>query len=78
MVRIDGAPDAAVNRGHLCAKGRYAHALPRALADRLTRAADPRRTGALAPVSWDEAIALRRAAARRDPRAATARARSAR
>ena len=25
VLRIRGVPDAAVNRGHLCVKGRYAH-----------------------------------------------------
>ena len=36
VLAIDGARDAAVNRGHLCVKGRYAHAWRRS-PDRLTR-----------------------------------------
>lgn len=46
--------DAPVNKGHLCVKGRYAHAYVYAK-DRLT---EPliRRNGVLTPCSWDEAI----------------------
>lgn len=51
---IDGA-DAAVNRGHLCAKGRYAHGWVRH-PDRLD---GPllRRGDSLEPVSWEDALA---------------------
>ena len=56
VVRIDGARDAAVNRGHLCVKGRYAHGY-REAADRLTRPL-VREGGRLVPVSWDAAIAF--------------------
>ncbi|HEX9101256.1 MAG TPA: formate dehydrogenase subunit alpha, partial [Polyangia bacterium] len=55
VVRIDGAP-AAVNREHLCVKGRYAHSFARH-AERLTTPL-VRRHGALAPATWPEAIAL--------------------
>lgn len=53
---IDGAHDAVVNRGHLCVKGRYAHAFARHR-ERLT-APLIRRNGKLEPASWNEAIAL--------------------
>ena len=56
VARIDGAHDAAVNRGHLCVKGRYAHAFARHR-ERLT-APLIRRNGRLEPASWEEAIAL--------------------
>jgi formate dehydrogenase alpha subunit len=56
VVRVSGAPDAAVNRGALCAKGRYAHAWQRA-GDRLTRPL-LRHGEAFEPVSWDEALAF--------------------
>ncbi len=52
---IDGVQEAIVNRGHLCLKGRYAHAFARHL-ERLT-APLIRRNGRLEPTSWDEAIA---------------------
>jgi formate dehydrogenase alpha subunit len=55
IVRIDGAA-AAVNRGHLCVKGRYAHAFTRH-PDRLTTPL-VRRDGRLVPASWDEALSL--------------------
>jgi formate dehydrogenase major subunit len=55
VVRIDGA-DSPVNRGHLCVKGRYAHAFTRH-PDRLTTPL-VRRDGALVPATWDEAVAL--------------------
>jgi formate dehydrogenase alpha subunit len=54
VLRVGGA-DAAVNRGHLCVKGRYAHGFARH-ADRL-RTPLIRKNGALVPCSWDEAIA---------------------
>jgi len=66
VLRIEGVADSAVNRGHLCAKGRYAHAWHRS-GERL---AQPllRRGGRLEPVSWDEAFAFvaRRLAELRD------------
>ena len=54
IVRIDGAP-AAVNHGHLCVKGRYAHTHTRH-PDRLTSPLI-RRDGRLVQASWEEAIA---------------------
>ena len=54
--RIHGVASAAVNRGHLCAKGRYAHSWresPERLKQPLLR-----RDGRLVPVGWDEAIAF--------------------
>jgi formate dehydrogenase alpha subunit len=56
VVRIDGVPDAAVNRGHLCAKGRYAHAYHRS-SDRLTRPL-LREGDGFREVSWEEAVAF--------------------
>jgi formate dehydrogenase alpha subunit len=56
VVRIDGVRDAAVNRGHLCAKGRYAHAWQRS-PERLVRPL-LRRGDALEPVSWETALAF--------------------
>ncbi len=55
VLRIQGVPDAAVNRGHLCGKGRYAHAWHRS-PERLTQPL-VRRDGALVPATWPEAIA---------------------
>ena len=51
---IDGVDNASVNAGHLCVKGRYAHAFSR----HPERLATPllRKEGVLVPVSWDEAI----------------------
>ncbi len=54
IVRIEGAM-AAVNHGHLCVKGRYAHAHARH-PDRLTTPL-VRRGGELVAASWEEAIA---------------------
>ncbi len=54
ITEIGGAKDAVVNRGHLCAKGRYAHAYQSA-DDRLTQPL-LRNGEHLEPVSWDEAI----------------------
>ncbi len=53
VTRIDGVPTAAVNRGHLCVKGRYAHGWhghPERLTTPLLRDGDGFR-----PISWDEA-----------------------
>jgi formate dehydrogenase major subunit len=47
---------AAVNRGHACVKGRFAHGFTRAR-DRLTRPL-MRRNGRLEETSWDEALAF--------------------
>ncbi|MDQ1302433.1 MAG: formate dehydrogenase major subunit, partial [Pseudomonadota bacterium] len=55
VTQISGTPHAAVNGGHLCAKGRYAHAWqnsPERLTTPLLRV-----DGTLQPVSWPEAIA---------------------
>lgn len=54
VTQISGTPDAVVNSGHLCAKGRYAHAYqqsPERLTTPLLRV-----DGALKPVSWSVAI----------------------
>jgi formate dehydrogenase alpha subunit len=56
VVRIDGAREAGANRGHLCAKGRYAHAWQHS-PERLTRPL-LRRGDRLEPASWDEALAF--------------------
>src|SRR4029079_13502011 len=53
-LRIRGVPDASVNRGHLCAKGRYAHAWQRH-PERLTTPL-LREDGRLRPVSWSRAV----------------------
>ncbi len=52
--QIDGISDAVVNHGHLCLKGRYAHAFHHS-PERLTQPL-LRRNGELEPVSWDEAL----------------------
>lgn len=54
VLRIAGVGEASVNRGHLCAKGRYAHSY-QAHRDRLL---EPllRQGTELEPVSWDRAI----------------------
>lgn len=54
ILRIEAVEDAAVNHGHLCAKGRYAHAYLGS-DDRLTTPL-LRKNGKLEPVSWDEAL----------------------
>ncbi|MBM4221673.1 MAG: 2Fe-2S iron-sulfur cluster binding domain-containing protein, partial [Gammaproteobacteria bacterium] len=54
VTQISGSADAAVNRGHLCAKGRYAHAWqhsPERLTTPLLRV-----DGVLTPVSWPDAL----------------------
>jgi formate dehydrogenase alpha subunit len=56
VVQIRGVPEAAVNRGHLCAKGRYAHGYQRS-SERLTQPL-LRDGSELRPVSWDEAMAF--------------------
>ena len=59
VVSVRGVPDAAVNRGHLCAKGRFAHAWQGSrerLRTPLLRTGtpdDPR----WQPISWDDACA---------------------
>jgi len=56
VLRIRGVPDAAVNRGHLCVKGRYAHNYHHS-PDRLTQPL--RRVGSdWLPISWDEALSF--------------------
>jgi formate dehydrogenase alpha subunit len=56
VLRIRGVPGAAVNRGHLCVKGRYAHNYHHA-DDRLTRPL--KRVGKdWLPISWDEALSF--------------------
>lgn len=52
--RIDGVPDAEVNHGHLCLKGRYAHGFHHSR----ERLSEPllRINGELQPVSWNEAL----------------------
>jgi formate dehydrogenase major subunit len=55
VLRVEGVSSAAVNRGHLCVKGRYAHAYvrnPGRLTTPLLRDGDSFR-----PVSWTEATA---------------------
>lgn len=56
VLRISGVREAPVNRGHLCAKGRYAHAYHHA-PDRLTVPL-VRDGEILREISWEEAIAL--------------------
>lgn len=53
VVRVDGAPSP-VNHGHLCVKGRYAHAVARH-PERLTTPLI-RKNGTLQPASWEEAL----------------------
>jgi formate dehydrogenase alpha subunit len=57
VLRIRGAAHAAVNNGHLCVKGRYAHAYHRA-PDRLITPLIRDKNGTLQPASWPEAIAF--------------------
>jgi formate dehydrogenase major subunit len=54
VLRVGGVASSPVNRGHLCVKGRYAHAWHHAF-DRLT---EPllRKGHDLVPVSWEEAL----------------------
>lgn len=56
VVRVSGARTASVNRGHLCQKGRYAHAWHHA-ADRLTHP-HLRDGDTFREVTWEEAIAF--------------------
>jgi formate dehydrogenase alpha subunit len=56
VLRVRGVADAAVNRGHLCVKGRYAHAFHHS-PDRLTQPLERVGDG-FVPISWEEAIAL--------------------
>jgi formate dehydrogenase alpha subunit len=55
VLRIRGVAGAAVNRGHLCAKGRYAHAWHRSR----ERLVEPlrRRGSDFEPIGWEEALA---------------------
>jgi len=55
VLRIRGVAGAAVNHGHLCVKGRYAHAYHRS-PDRLTQPLIRDGAGPLRPASWPEAI----------------------
>ncbi len=56
VLRIRGVPEATVNRGHLCVKGRYAHAFHHS-PDRLTKPL--KRIGEhFVPISWPEALAF--------------------
>lgn len=57
VLRIEGVPGAAVNDGHMCVKGRYAHAYHRSK-DRLTTPLLRDGAGVLRPATWDEAIAF--------------------
>jgi formate dehydrogenase major subunit len=54
IMTVRPATDLAVNRGHACVKGRFAHGFLGS-ADRLTGPLI-RKDGTLTPVSWDEAI----------------------
>lgn len=54
VLRIDGIEEAEANHGHLCAKGRYAHAYHHH-AERLTRPL-LRENGRLVEIGWDEAL----------------------
>ncbi len=55
VLRIRGVEDARVNRGHLCVKGRYAHAHHRS-PDRLRTALIRREDGTFREAGWDEAV----------------------
>lgn len=57
VMRINGVEDAAVNHGHLCVKGRYAHAYQRS-PERLTTPLLRDASGNLRPAGWDEAISF--------------------
>ena len=59
VLRISGIKDATVNRGHLCAKGRFAHGYLKS-ADRLTHPMIKNEHGGFSEVSWE--VALRRIA----------------
>ncbi|MBL6853056.1 MAG: formate dehydrogenase subunit alpha [Alphaproteobacteria bacterium] len=54
VVRVRPVLDAAVSKGHLCVKGRYAHGFTHA-SDRLTRPL-LKAQGRWTPVSWDESL----------------------
>lgn len=54
VLRIRGTPSSPVNRGHLCAKGRFAHGYHHA-PDRLTRPLLRQADGSQREVSWEEA-----------------------
>lgn len=55
VLRINGVEGAAVNDGHLCVKGRYAHGYQRS-SERLTTPLLRDASGTLRPATWDEAI----------------------
>jgi len=55
VVAIDGVKDAAVNRGHLCVKGRYAHGFSRH-PDRLSTPLVRDAAGELVEATWEEAL----------------------
>lgn len=55
--RIQGVPEATVNRGHLCVKGRYAHAWHHS-PDRLTKPLLRDSSGTLRPAEWPEALSF--------------------
>jgi formate dehydrogenase major subunit len=57
IITVVPALDAPVNRGHLCAKGRYAHGFVHA-PDRQTRPLVRDRAGRWRPVSWGEAVSV--------------------
>ncbi|MBS0198457.1 MAG: formate dehydrogenase subunit alpha [Planctomycetes bacterium] len=56
VLSIKGVEHATVNHGHLCVKGRYAHAYHHSR-DRLTTPLIRNRSGTLQPATWDDAIA---------------------
>jgi formate dehydrogenase alpha subunit len=55
VLRIRGVPEASANHGHLCVKGRYAHAYHHA-PDRLTTPLLRDASGVLRPATWDAAM----------------------
>jgi formate dehydrogenase major subunit len=55
VLRIRGVSDAAVNHGHMCVKGRYAHAFHHS-PDRLTTPLLRDASGTLQPARWSDAI----------------------
>ncbi|MCX5690599.1 MAG: molybdopterin-dependent oxidoreductase, partial [Planctomycetota bacterium] len=57
VLRIKGVEHAAVNDGHLCVKGRFAHAYHHS-SQRLTTPLLRDASGTLKPATWDEAISF--------------------